>query len=108
MRNNRMPDNYPLRTVVVSGNLMAAALEHADLYESMEIQSLIRTWIGAVSRADENTLPPYLVSSGNGLANGLIDRSLYAPHILDQFMESWRSSIECLRQTDIAKLQEVA
>lgn len=112
MRNHRMPDNFPLRTVVVTGNLMAAALEHAELehaelYESMEIDSLIQAWKGAIARAGESCVPAGVLKSGNTLINGLEHRSTFPSHILGQFVAEWLGSIDELRQS-VASQQEAA
>ena len=107
MTNHRMSDNYPLRNVVVSGNLMAAALEHTELYEKLEINSLIQTWAGAIERAPEGLVPEHLAKSGNSVANGLTHRSTFPPYILDKFIADWRISIDQLRHA-VATQQEAA
>ncbi|MDP2026419.1 hypothetical protein [Sulfuriferula sp.] len=106
--NHRMPDNYPLRTVVMSGNLMAAALEHADMYEALEITSLIETWNGAIKRAAESNMPIYLTLSGNVLITGLKHRGLLTAQEIDYFIAGWRSSIDSLRNAEITRQQEAA
>ena len=50
MRDRRIPENYPLRNLLVSGNLMAAALEHPELLETSEIHQIIATWRGSTEK----------------------------------------------------------
>jgi hypothetical protein len=96
--NHRMPDNYPLRSVVVAGNLMAAALEHADLYEAMEIDSLILTWHGALARAPVGSVPDHIAGAGNAIARALTCRKNLHDNMLPSFIHGWRASINVLRK----------
>jgi hypothetical protein len=96
--NHRMPDNYPLRSVVVAGNLMAAALEHADLYEAMEIDSLILTWHGALARAPVGSVPDHIAGAGNGIASALTSWQYLRDDILASLIYIWRASINVLRK----------
>jgi hypothetical protein len=95
--NHRMPDNYPLRSVVVAGNLMAAALEHADLYEEMEIDSLILTWDGALARAPVGSVPDHIAGAGNGISSALAWGQNLDDDMLAILIYCWRTSINVLR-----------
>lgn len=54
MRNNRNPDNQPLRNLMLAGEILAHALEHPDHFEPHERAQLVATWNGAKKRLRES------------------------------------------------------
>lgn len=56
MRNNRNPDNQPLRNVILAGEILAHVLEHPEHFEPQEHAQFIATWNGAKQRLRDSGL----------------------------------------------------